>query len=92
MTRAPRARVIPLIGALLVLHMLNHFAGAQGVVIEERPDRPVIYRFELEQVEVDATVRDQVEQVQMTQIFRNPTERTIEARYLFPLSKDVDDA
>ncbi|MFW6059114.1 MAG: VIT domain-containing protein [Phycisphaeraceae bacterium] len=84
-----RARLFSVVAVLLVFHAWSLPILAQGVLVEPRPDRAVIHRFELEQVDVDATVRDQVAQVQMTQVFHNPTNRVIEARYLFPLPHDA---
>ncbi len=42
-------------------------------------------RFEIESVELKATIREQVAEVAFTVVFRNPTDRVIEADYLFPL-------
>ena len=47
-------------------------ATGQGLVIDRRPDRPIAGGFDVEQVVVDAAVRDQVAQVRVSQTLANP--------------------
>jgi Ca-activated chloride channel family protein len=50
---------------------------------------PVGRAYEIREMAVDARVRDQVAEVQVSQTFHNPGSTTIEAEYLFPLPDDA---
>src|SRR4051794_14907765 len=63
-------------------------APAQGLIIDRRPNVPVARTFEVREVTVDARIRDQVAEVQVSQTFHNPGSFQIEAEYLFPLPED----
>src|SRR4051794_21952835 len=63
-------------------------APAQGLIIDRRPNIPVAGAFEVREVIVDARIRDQVAEVQVTQTFHNPGSFQVEAEYLFPLPED----
>lgn len=58
------------------------------VLVPRPPDIPIAGTFEITEVSIDATIREQVAQVQLTQVFRNPGRRDIEVEYLFPLPED----
>ncbi len=60
-------------------------AGAQGLVIDRRPHVPIARAFVVKQVGIDARVRDQVAEVQVTQTFHNPGSFDLEAEFLFPV-------
>jgi len=60
-------------------------AAAQGIVIDRRPEIPVAGGFTVERIDVDAHVQEQVARVRVAQTFANPSSRTIEAEYLFPV-------
>ncbi|MAG17280.1 MAG: hypothetical protein CMJ21_04335 [Phycisphaerae bacterium] len=77
---------------LVALAVLVTSAGAfgHGIIIESHwptpvptPRPPLDYR--IESVDVDATVRDQVASVQVTQTLRNPSRATMQVEYWFPL-------
>ncbi len=80
-------RVSLCIGALL-LSVLSSVVGAQGLIIDRRPEMPVNGFYTVESVAIDSTIRDQVAEVQVSQTFRNPQRRQIEAEFLFPLPED----
>ena len=63
-------------------------ARAQGFLIDRRPHVPVARSYEVREVAVDARVRDQVAEVQVSQTFHNPGSSDLEAEYLFPLPED----
>jgi len=63
-------------------------AFGQGIIVDRRPSIPLTGSYQVSNVSVDATVRDQVATVQVSQTFHNPTGRQIEAEYLFPLPED----
>lgn len=68
--------------------LLPSFAVSQVVVVRDgrrivRP--PVSAQFRIQEVSVNATLKDQVATVQMAQVFENQSSFTIEAQFLFPL-------
>src|SRR4051794_28298467 len=60
-------------------------APAQGLIIDHRPNVPVARTYEVREVAVDARIRDQVAEVQVSQTFHNPGSFQIDAEYLFPI-------
>ena len=71
-------------GLLVVLASAN-LAHAQGLIIDRRPHVPFSQAYEVRDVTVDARVRDQVAEVQVSQTFHNPGSFQLQAEYLFPL-------
>lgn len=74
--------------ASLLLLVLTDVALSQIVVVRDRNtiSRPPITRqYRVQNVEVNANIRDQAADVQMAQVFENQSSRTIEAQFLFPL-------
>jgi Ca-activated chloride channel family protein len=61
---------------------------AQGIVIDRRPHIPIARAYEVREVSVDARIRDQVAEVQVSQTFHNPGSFQIDAEYLFPLPEE----
>lgn len=61
---------------------------AQGFLIDRRPHVPVARSYEVREVTVDARVRDQVAEVQVSQTFHNPGSFVLESEYLFPLPEE----
>jgi Ca-activated chloride channel family protein len=61
------------------------FANGQGLIVDRRPEVPVAGSYEVREVNVDARIRDQVAEVQVTQTFHNPGSFELESEYLFPL-------
>ena len=60
-------------------------ARAQGWIIDRRPTVPIRRSFEVREVVVDAQVRDQAAEVQVSQTFANPGSSELEAEYFFPI-------
>src|SRR5690349_1236834 len=58
--------------AALALVALPQAARAQGFIVEMRRPMPVARTFEVREVSVDARVRDQIAEVQVSQTFHNP--------------------
>jgi Ca-activated chloride channel family protein len=57
----------------------------QGILIDRRPHIPVARSYVVREVSVDARIRDQVAEVQVSQTFHNPGSVQLEAEYDFPL-------
>ena len=76
--------------------------GAQGLLLSSdpvqhhrlpRPDpRPIPgqpgFLYDISELEVDASIRDQVAQVQVSQTFKNRTNQTLQVKFVFPLPQD----
>ena len=60
----------------------------QGFIVDRRPAIPVGRSYEIREVSIDARVRDQVAEVQISQTFHNPGSVQIESEFLFPLPED----
>jgi Ca-activated chloride channel family protein len=63
-------------------------AIGQGLIVDQRHGRPIAGSFEVKSVEIDARVRDQVAEVQVTQTFHNPNSFEMESEFVFPLADD----
>jgi Ca-activated chloride channel family protein len=63
-------------------------ALGQGFIIDRTHRLPVARSFEVREVSLDARVRDQVAEVQVSQTFHNPGSFQVDAEYLFPLPED----
>ena len=74
--------------ALVALAVLMPPRGAWPQMIDRRPNWPVARSFEIRAVTVDARVRDQIAEVQVSQTFHNPGSTVIESEYLFPLPEE----
>ena len=86
-------RYTAVVSALLLATMFLLPASAQIIVLPREPHIPIVRSFQVRQIEVDARIRDQVAQVQLSQTFYNPGHTVIEAEYLFPLPEEggIDD-
>jgi Ca-activated chloride channel family protein len=62
--------------------------AAQGIIVDRRPATPIARSYEIREVSIDARVRDQVAEVQISQTFHNPGSFQIESEFLFPLPED----
>jgi Ca-activated chloride channel family protein len=63
-------------------------AFGQGFIVP--PERmPVRGAYAVKNVTIDATVRDQVAEVQLSQVFRNLSSRDMEVTYVFPVPADA---
>ena len=67
---------------------LDGGSAAQGFIVDRRPAIPVGRSYEIREVSIDARVRDQVAEVQISQTFHNPGSVQIESEFLFPLPED----
>src|SRR4051812_47021123 len=63
-------------------------ARAQGILIDRRPHIPVARSYDVREVSIDARIRDQVAEVQVSQTFHNPGSVQLEAEYTFPLPEE----
>src|SRR4051794_19501846 len=83
MTRRLRPLAVLLVAAFTALP-----AFGQGFLIDRRPHMPIAQSFEITDVSVDARIRDQVAEVQVSQTFHNPGSVQVESEYLFPLPEE----
>ncbi|MCS7015690.1 MAG: VIT and VWA domain-containing protein [Gemmatales bacterium] len=74
-------RIVGLLAGLLVLSQLAH---ARGLII---PREPTIPPLALVQHEVNVRIDDQIAHTRVMQVFRNHTDRQLEATYVFPVPK-----
>ena len=63
-------------------------AFAQGMMIPEERMR-VMGAYAIKSVTIDATVKDQVAEVQLSQVFRNTSSAQLNVSYLFPIPPDA---
>ncbi len=82
--------------------LLGSAAVGQGMLISSDPDsrhrlprimpRPVPgqpgFLYDISKLEIDASIRDQVAQVQVGQTFKNRTNRVLQVKFVFPLPYD----
>lgn len=80
------ARPLMLMSALLFLG--TEVARSQGLLVDRRPHVPIAGSFEVREVTLDGRIRDQVAEVQISQLFHNPSSQTIESEFLFPVPDD----
>jgi Ca-activated chloride channel family protein len=83
MTRRLRPFAVLLVAAFAAVP-----AFGQGFLVDRRPNVPIARSFEVTNVSVDARIRDQVAEVQVSQTFHNPGSVQTESEYLFPLPED----
>jgi len=74
--------------AAAVLSASARESRSQGFLIDRRVHVPVARSFEVREVALDARVRDQMAEVQVSQTFHNPGSFVLESEYLFPLPED----
>jgi Ca-activated chloride channel family protein len=60
----------------------------QGIIVDQRPDERPVGAYEVRRLSIDAQVKHQVAEVQVTQVFANPTRSVMEVEYWFPLPDD----
>ncbi len=75
-------------GVLVWLPAVSAPARGQGFLIDRRVHIPIQRAFEVREVAVDARIRDQVAEVQVSQTFHNPGSFELESEYLFPVPDD----
>src|SRR4051812_34230800 len=78
----------PLVLAAIVAAIGCGEARAQGFIVDHRHHVPLTRTYEVREVTVDAQVRDQVAEVQVSQTFHNPGSFELEAEYLFPMPEE----
>ncbi|WP_337177792.1 VIT domain-containing protein [Paludisphaera sp.] len=86
-----------LTAAVVVVLGMAAEARAQGWIIDRRPPIPVptpiptpVQRpFEVRALTIDARIRDQAAEVQVSQTFYNPGSTEMEAEYFFPVPEDA---
>jgi Ca-activated chloride channel homolog len=83
----PRMRRCSVLAAVLVVSAIPAARG-QGIIIDRRPHIPLARAFEVKEVSVDARIREQVAEVQVSQTFHNPGSFQLEAEYFFPMPDD----
>jgi len=79
---------IALVAALIFMDSLVISAQGQGIIVDHRPRVPIAHSYEIRAVSIDARVRDQVAEVQVSQTFHNPGSFQLEAEFLFPLPEE----
>ncbi len=83
-----RAPWIGWISAVVLMGSVIPQAWSQGIIIDRQPRIPVARSFEIREVNIDARVRDQVAEVQISQTFHNPGSFPLESEFLFPLPEE----
>ena len=76
--------------ALFVLGLMAPAFG-QVIIIDRRPNVPIARSYEVREVNVDARVRDQVAEVQVSQTFHNPGLVPDRGRVLLPAARGRGD-
>ena len=75
---------------LVLLFICTCSASAFGHGFIVPPDRiPIRGAFAVKNVTVDAMIREQVAEVQLSQVFRNLTSREMQVSYVFPIPADA---
>ena len=88
MSARPVRLATPFVGAALLILSCTQDLWAQGFIVDRRPAIPIARSYEIREVSIDARVRDQVAEVQISQTFHNPGSMQIESEFLFPLPED----
>jgi len=74
--------------AVVVGFVWPAIACAQGIFVPQR-HIPITGAFAVKTVSVDASIKDQVAEVQFTQVFRNLSNQPMEVSYIFPVPADA---
>jgi Ca-activated chloride channel homolog len=83
-----RGRWFGLVAVIIVMNPLLVSTNGQGIIIDRRPGVPISHSYEIREVGIDARVRDQVAEVQVSQTFHNPGSFQLETEFLFPLPEE----
>jgi Ca-activated chloride channel homolog len=75
--------------AALVVLVSPILAFAQGMMIPEERRVRVSGSYNIKNVTINATVKDQVAEVQLSQVFHNPGSGQLNVSYLFPIPPDA---
>jgi len=78
-----------LLVALLLACLFPSLALAQGMFIPQEHRIAMRSAFAIKSVTIDASIRDQVAEVQLAQVFRNLSSQQMEVSYIFPVPPDA---
>ena len=81
-------RITSFVTLLLLTFALGPRANSQIAIVRNRLPQPS-QQFRVTGVTIDATIKDQVATVQMSQTFKNVSSRTLETQFVFPLPDDA---
>ena len=81
-------RIAPIL-ASLALCLLPSLAMAQFIAVPHVHTVPIHGSFQIRNVTIDASVKDQVAEVQLAQVFRNCSNQQLEVSYIFPVPPDA---
>jgi Ca-activated chloride channel family protein len=87
LSRQRHLLVFPCLATMAIAFAVGPVRG-QGMIIDRRPHVPLARAYEIRDVSIDARVREQVAEVQVSQTFYNPGSTVIESEYLFPLPEE----
>src|SRR5262245_26784956 len=83
-----KPRFAYLVLAVVAAVAVPRTGNAQGLLIDRHRPTPIAQTFEVREVTVDARVRDQVAEVQVSQTFHNPGSFQIDTEYFFPMPEE----
>lgn len=63
-------------------------ARAQIIIIDRRPEIPILRSYQIREVAVSGTIRDQVAEIQVTHTIHNPGTVALEAELLLPVPEE----
>jgi Ca-activated chloride channel family protein len=83
-----RSNGLRLLAAAAALAVTGNTKAPAQYIIDHRAHVPIARSYEVSEVSLDARIRDQVAEVQLSQTFHNPGSFPLEAEFLFPLPDD----
>ena len=86
-----RWKTLAIAGSAVFALALGPSAMGQGFIVDRRPEIPVGRSYEIREVSIDARVRDQVAEVQISQTFHNPGSFPIESGVPLPAARGRGD-
>lgn len=103
MVKALSTHVLVGVSLILLLGQSSNPAVAQGLLIASQsdpafrlprpvplpnPDQPGVL-YDIEKLEIDASIRGQVAEIQVAQTFKNRSSQVLQVQYVFPLPHDA---
>lgn len=79
---------IPAFAQGVLIHAIEPVPLPRPIIIPPRPPRPAPTTYSIDSIVIEANIRDQVADVQVSQTFVNTGSNTLEARFVFPLPYD----
>jgi Ca-activated chloride channel homolog len=73
--------------AFLVLALFAQMVSAQILLVPER--MPIHGSYVIKNISVEANIKDQIAEVQLSQVFRNTSSANMEVSYIFPIPPDA---